>query len=254
MTWKGKTDGLGNYYTQVALGNILGVFRVYKFGRGIGKGAGIFAPLTDLFGNYIFPDTEDFVTPTSPEGVDVPAGAGAWNVWIYGLNAEKNMISELVPIGQASTKKFWRVFRAFVWQCGTNLFPYTVNDVGNNVGAITITHAGTTLPVAIIQARKGQTMMAIFTVPKGHIALVHAADTNAGKENDQTGMFWMRDTSYPNAPWRIQGERDMYRNSVGKDWTLPGKFTEGMDIVMAVEGAMNDPISGTFELEVRRVK
>lgn len=246
----------GDYFAKVSLGHIPDTFRVYKFGRGVLEGASYYTPMWDLGGQYTFPETADYVTPTSDNAGDVSGGAGAWSVYIFGLGEDKYLQSELVLMGQQSTKKFWRVFRMYVHRSGVahNPFPNQVTDVGNNLGTITLTHAGTGLPVAGILPRKGQTLMAIFTVPKDHVALVWSADTNMGQEGDTVGMLFSRDTELPNAPWRIQGERDMYRNEVGKTWKLPSPVDELTDMVFAASGGINDNISGTFELEVRRIR
>ena len=245
---------LGDYHSQVSLGNIPGVFKVYKFGRGLLKGVGKFAPIAPLDGTLTLPAVPNFVTPTSSDINDVYGGTGAWSVHITGLGETKEMETEIVRMNEQSTKKFFRVFRVFVYQCGVavNPFPYEASDIGNNIGDITLTHAEG--PVAMINARMGQTLMAVFTVPKDHVALMWSADTNMGKDADAVGYFFLRDTKLENSAWRVQGIRDMYRNTVGKSWRLPSKIDELTDIIMAAEGSLNDTVSGTFEMEIRRIR
>lgn len=254
VAWGIKEIGGGTgYYAQVSLGQVPGTSRVYKFGAVVTT-TGKRTPATDLNTNYVFPTTANTLTVTSDNAADVNQGAGAWSVTIEGLNLAREEISETVLIGATTLQEFYRVNRAFVWETGTGVFPYDITQVGNNVGTITITHNGTAAPIAAIQPMNGQTLMAIFSVPKGKRALVWAADATNGKQNQAaTAWLYLKDDTRANAPWLMKGTRNMYRNTVQKTWRMPSVMPAGHDLVFAVEGQTGDPVSATFEMELQDI-
>jgi len=245
-----QASGLSDYFEQLAQGKVANRSSIYKFGRVICLGASIRIPMWDGNANYIFPVTANTVTVTSDDIADAPAGIGARSVHIYGLDENWEEINEIITLGATSTKTFIRVYRAHVEESGTSDFPYDSTKIGNNKGTITITHNGTTSPIAVILPGLGQTLMAIFTIPVGYKALMWAAGTNNGKNNDAIGHLYSRDNTIVNAPWRCRGIRDMYRNLVNKTWRIPRVYTEKTDILFAISSTNGDTVSGTFELEM----
>ena len=240
-----------DYFEQLSLGNIPERFSFYKFGRMktvINKRV----PMWDGNVNYIFPTTADTITITSSvPASDNPTGVGAQSVKIFGLDENFDLIDEIIALGATGLKKFIRVFRMQVYESGTTSFPYDALNIGNNVGILTATHGGTEEAVAIILPEIGQTLMAMFTVPKGYTVLLWDAETGIGKGQEATGLLMTRDNTRTKAPWLTKGIRDMFENTVGNDFKAPVAYTEKTDIVFAILGTVNNNnVSGALQMEL----
>ena len=115
--------------------------------------------------------------------LSIPAVTGADNgkaVTIVGLDADYNAQTEAVVVssgGSVTTTSTWRrVYRAYVSTGATN------------EGAIDIQKSGVT--VLRINADLGQTLMAIYTVPKGYTAyLTHVVTTCQAGADATIHMF-----------------------------------------------------------------
>jgi len=247
-----KTSGVSNYYEDISKGIVEGHSMVYKFGRGktvLGKKV----PIWDGAGNYVFPTTADFVTFKSSSTADKEGGVGAITMQVYGLDENGESIDEVIELkgtsNTVSVNRYIRMFRMKILTASTTLFPYDSSNIGNNVGTITATHNGTGNPIAFILPEMGQTLMAIYTVPKGYTAYIYSAHTSEDKGKEITGYMFTRDMSNADNAWNCKGIRDMYRNSVGKDFVIPPHYTELTDLVMAIKGiTTGDNVTGTFEL------
>ena len=242
----------GDFYEQLAVGNVERSSSVYKFGRTVlvnGKRV----PLWDGNSNYVFPTSADKVTLTSDDTDDAVGGTGARTVRIFGLDENWELVDEILDVGATSVNNYIRVFRMYVQTCGTHLFPYDNSHTGNNIGTLTCTHNGTNEPIAIILPAMGQTLMAIYTIPAGYKALLVSAHTTNGKNADAIGYFYCRNNTIQDSAWRCKGIRDMYRNEVGIKHTIPSNIGEKTDIMFAVEGSGGNTVSGTFELELIKI-
>lgn len=104
-------------------------------------------------------------------------------VYIEGLDADYNVINETVTLtnatGNATTKSFIRVYRA-----------YMVNGSVTNVGNIDIKVSSTV--VARITAGKGQTLMAVYTVPAGYTGYILKGTATCQSGADATGDMFVR--------------------------------------------------------------
>jgi len=239
-----------DYFEGIAKGLVPNHDFIYKFGRTLTI-VGKRKPIWDGTGNYTFPTTAALITLSSTSGNDVPAGTGARTIEIEGLDGDYNQISETIDSDGTTTNTYLRVFRMRVVTSGTQLYPYDSTQIGNNVGVITATHAGTGLPIAIINAEMGQTLMAIYTIPAGCTGYMWTAKTAAAKGKSAVGFLLTRDNSVTDAAWNTKGIRDMYQNQVGNEFTMPPKYGEKTDLVLAIDGdASGDSITGTFQIEL----
>ena len=104
-------------------------------------------------------------------------------ITIVGLDANYNAITENVTLtsatGNATTKSFIRVYRAYMY-----------NGSAANVGDIDI-KISTTI-IARITAGKGQTLMSVYTVPAGHTAYLTQGVMSVKSGADATGEFYVR--------------------------------------------------------------
>lgn len=239
-----------DFFEQIAMNTVWGKSMVYKFGRTETQ-ANKRAPVWDGNDNYIFPEVAATITLTSTDVGDVIDGPGAWYVHIFGLDENWESAVDTVEIGDTSTIKFIRVFRMIVLACGTSEFPYNGTQIGNNIGDLIATHNDTGLPVAVIQAGNGQTLMALFTVPKGYVALMWSAKAEIGAGKEATGMLYTKNNAFANTAWRVRGIRDMYQNSVGNVFKIPTVYGPMTDILLAVFSAFSGHnVTATFQLEL----
>lgn len=111
------------------------------------------------------------------------ASDAAKTITIVGLDANYNEISENVTLtsatGNATTKAFIRVYRAYMY-----------NGSATNVGNIDIKISTTV--IARITAGKGQTLMAVYTVPAGYTAYLKQGVMSVKSGADATGDFYVR--------------------------------------------------------------
>lgn len=246
----------GDFFEQISLGNVSDTYSVYKFGRGktiSGKNV----PIWDGNSNYIFPTTANPITLESDNVNDTLLGTGARVIRVYGLDANWNEIVEDIELNGTtpvtSVNDFLRVYRMYVLEVGTQEFPYDSTFIGNNIGEIKAIHTGTTSPIAYILEQMGQTLMAIFTIPKGYKALMWEAHTSEDRGANITGMLFMR-TNGDTPVWRVKGIRDIYRNNVGVSHKITSAIPEKTDILFAMNGsASGDYVSATFELELIKI-
>lgn len=105
-------------------------------------------------------------------------------ITIIGLDANYIEISENVTLtnatGNQTTKSFIRVYRAYMY-----------NGSSTNVGNINIKTADN-VTVARITAAKGQTLMAIYTVPAGYTGFLHQGTMSVQDGADATGNMYVR--------------------------------------------------------------
>jgi len=165
----------------IDIGRRPGVSFVEKFGRNTAvdtSGEDIW----DGGGIYDFPDVASIMNVKSTSAED-GAGTltGAIDIRIQGLDENYDFITEDVImngiVDVPTTKTFIRVFRAGVLNAGSNLI---------NVGDITITSVAEAIIVAQITSDKGQTNMALYTIPRGHIGFLkkwYASILRAGAIN-----------------------------------------------------------------------
>lgn len=104
-------------------------------------------------------------------------------VYIEGLDADYNVINEVITLtnatGNATSKSFIRVYRA-----------YMTNGSVTNVGNVDIKVSSTV--VARITAGKGQTLMAVYTVPAGYTAYILKGTATCQSGADATGDMFVR--------------------------------------------------------------
>jgi hypothetical protein len=104
------------------------------------------------------------------------------HVTVLGLDANYEPLTETIILtnatGNASTGSFLRIFRAFI------------GDGETNAGLISIKRSTTT--VAAITAGKGQTLMAVYTIPAGYTGYLVKGTCSAQAGADATGEMFIR--------------------------------------------------------------
>lgn len=165
---------------------------IQKFGRNPDVGAGTVEDIWYGGGAY-----SGFLTAAAAVRIkaagntnDASGGSGARSVTISGLDQTWADASETVTcnvdgtaVSSPTTTTFIRIFRAYVETCGT----YTAA----NTGDITIeTTAGAI--VATIQAAKGQTEQAIYTIPLGKVGFIRRIGASVDGTKPADVNFYQR--------------------------------------------------------------
>tara|TARA_B100001939_G_scaffold143952_1_gene124641 strand:+ start:842 stop:1579 length:738 start_codon:yes stop_codon:yes gene_type:complete len=169
-----------DFKLNVSRGKVRGATAVHKFGA-----------VPELSQNTTGTawDKNDTVYPWSSfssAGVIVAQTANASDdgkkVTVLGLDSDYNETSEVFTLSSSGTVtgsvNFIRVYRAFI------------SEGDNNVGTITFQKGGT--DVLLITAGKGQTLMAIYTVPAGYTGYLYQGTASAESGADATGDMFVR--------------------------------------------------------------
>lgn len=220
---------------QVARGQIAYHKTIFKFG---------FNPDVDdaletvwaQGGLYSYLSAATVLKVSSSSTNDTSAGTGARTVELFGLDANYDEISETVTLsGQTAvntTQSFLRIYRMVVRSAGSG---------GTNAGVI---YAGTGTVTSGVPANKyatiaigdGQTLMALWTVPRGYTAYVTQTDiTVATIQNNKYATVSFLSRPLGEA---FQVKDKFVKSSSGHSqiYTFPLKFEEKTDLEMRCIG------------------
>lgn len=165
----------------IAKGEVNGHSGVHKFGAVPAMSQNQSGTIWDINDtNYPWSSLTSASTLTVPA---VNASDNGKEITIIGLDANYAEQSEVISVSSAgsvtTTKSFLRVYRAYMYNGSTT-----------NVGDINIQVSGTT--VARISSDKGQTLMAVYTVPAGYIAYLTKGVCSCQAGADATGDMYIR--------------------------------------------------------------
>ena len=202
-------------------------------------------------GLYAFLSSAGTVAVVSSDANDDDGDTGARTISIEGLDANYDQITETVTLNgtgsvNTTTHTDWlRVNRAYVVSAGSS---------EKNEGIITMSVGGTT--VATIPAEKGQTQMAIYTVPNGYNAyitnLFGAIVKGTGAATNADVQFYSRKNNV------IRLQQEISLDSTGtsefnKTYAIPLAFEEKTDIYAeALVGANNTSIFVNFGIIIAK--
>lgn len=184
---------------------------------------------------------------------DTAAGSGARSVFIQGLNALGEEVSEtLVTAGTSasanSTNSYIRLYRAFVASSGT----YVSQSAGSHAADIVIENAAGTEDWLTIRATsfpRGQSTVGVYTVPLGYTAYLMGAvvDSSASKAVDV--LVYQRanilETAAPYTAMRLVREFANIEGTVDLTIATPVKVPQLTDF-----GLMAKVASGTTTVGV----
>jgi len=242
-----RTTGSSYDWTiNISAGDVAGTGYIEKFGMNVDVDSNK-ETIWDGGEIYSYISTAETVAVTSTTGVDSAAGAGARTVEIQGLDADHNLVYETLTVGGgAGTQEFLRIFRANVVTAGTS---------GINEGTVSITSSDTSTVLAQIgvdgtgsnAAGRGQTFMALYTVPAGKTAYLTQWTVGCGKQNtDAVATFLARPEG---GAWNAKDIITVSATTYAKDYKIPLQFTEKTDIeIRAYSTTNNSLVSSTFNL------
>jgi hypothetical protein len=187
-------------------------------------------------GLYSYLASASVLKVSSSSTADTSAGTGARTVELSGLDTNYDEISETVTLnGQTAvntTNEFLRINRMVVRSAGTG---------GQNAGVIyagtgTVTTGVPTNKYATIAIGDNQTVMALWTVPRGYTAYLLQTDiTVATTQNNKYCTVHL--VAKPNGEvFQIKDKFVKAESSVHQAYTIPLKFEEKTDIEVRAIG------------------
>lgn len=179
----------------------------------------------------------------SGDADDTAEGAGARTVQVDGLDSDFALQSEVVTTNGATavalTKTFVRIYRMKVLTAGTSL---------TNEGAITLRDVSNTPTFAQIIAGKGQTLMAVYTIPAGYKAFMDDFYASVAKGKDATFSLYVRPFG---GAFNLRGEISLYQAYGTYHWKDPLPIDAKSDIdLRAISENVNTPVKGGFHLRM----
>lgn len=221
---------------NIAQGEVLYTSSIHKFGA---------VPAMSQNQTGSVWDINDTLYPWSafdtPGVLTIPAVNSSDNgnvIAVQGLDENFELVEENFTISSSTavtgTQTFARVYRAF-------------NTTGTNVGNINVQRGGTT--VLRITAGKGQTLMAVYTVPAGHTAFITQGVCTCQANADATGDMFIRyfgQTSFRvGHSFEVSGAGGPYHYEFG----IPVKVPEKSDIdIRATMRSNNARITAAFDM------
>jgi len=220
----------------VQRGDVNNFSGVQKFGYNSSVGTS-FETIWDGGGDYTFITSSGTATATSSDTDD-----NTGTVKIFGLDSNYDLAEETLTIGgSAGSVSFIRVFRALM---------KTANTGNANVGTITITVSSTT--VAQILPTYGQTLMAIYTVPRKYQAYLVQLDVGSSKDLENEIKFRIKQIDNGNV-WNTRSFITARGGFTEKNYHVPEIILEKTDIEMRAKSSATSSISGGFELILEKV-
>ena len=195
---------------------------------------------------YPYATAAETLSVVSSSANDTAAGTGVRTLFISGLDANFEEISETVTMNGVTpvntVNQYMRVNRAYGATCGTG---YT------NAGNITVTGAGAVVRL-YIPAGDGQTLMTLWTVPAGTKAFITqvSASTNSNK-GARMSVFTRTNDGGILYPWRIRYRSYLFSGDDVVRFNIPLEIPEKTDIEIRVTtpvGAGDTSMGATFEL------
>ena len=221
---------------SIQRGDINNFSGIQKFGSNASVGTS-FETIWDGGGDYTFITSAGTATATSSNTND-----NTGTVEIQGLDSNYDLATETLTIGgSAGSTSFIRVFRAKMINANTG---------DANVGTITITVSSTT--VAQIQPTYGQTLMAVYTVPRKHQAYLVQKDIGSSKDLENEIKFRIKEIDNGNV-WNTRSFITTRGGFVEKNFAVPEIIQPKTDIEMRAKSSATSSISAGFELILEKI-
>ena len=220
---------------QIARGLVKGVYSVNKFGYNSDVPSNAFETVWDGSNLYTYVSTPGVATVTSTDTSDDNGGT----VQVFGLDNNYNLVDETLTIGGAAgSVTFKRVFRAVM---------LTANTGDTNEGTISVTVDS--VAVAKIVPGKGQTLMAIYTIPANKRGYLIQLDVGSSKDLENEIQLVVRNGVSGNV-WQTKSFITTRGGFLEKNFLLPIEINEKHDIEVRAKSSSNSAVSAGFELTV----
>jgi len=223
-------------FLNIARGKIPNASHINKFGYNESVGTS-FEHITDL-GTNVLPSSAGTVTLVSASTDDTSGGTGARTVEVQGLDENYLPLTETFTMNGTTnvvgSSSFLRVFRMRVLTAGTGEI---------NAGNITASIGGSN--VAQILADKGQTLMAVYTIPAGKSGYLTKFQGSLSK--NQEAVFKIRVKEFGNG-FNVKGQFGTFSQSINYDYAVPLQFKEKTDIQILGKAGATSEMGAVFDI------
>ena len=208
---------------------------VQKFGYNTAVGT-VFETIWENGGLYAYPTTATTAVATSTSTDDNDS-----LVHIYGLDSNWDLADEVITVGgSASTTSFIRVFRSVLENANTGIV---------NVGKITTTV--NSLPVSIVDVGYGQSLQALYTIPRNYRGYLMSIDVGTSKQKEVEAKFMQRPLN--GNTFQTKSLVTSFGTPFRKDYLVPEILSEQSDLEMRAKADATTSISAGFQLILEKV-
>lgn len=213
---------------QIASGLVINTSHINKFGYNPGLSSNL-ETVHDAGGLYSYIETAG---PATVAGGGQDSGAV---ISVQGLDENYDQVTESVTVGGTSSTNFIRVFRARVES-------HPTAEVNNN--NITITVDGAVR--ATILADKGQTLMALYTIPRRTTG--YLVKFQGSIEKSQEVIFKLFSRPIDNGVFNLKGQFGSFASPITYDYPVPLLFKEKTDIEVRAQAGATAAGGAIFDL------
>ena len=226
---------------------------MHKFGRNENVDTGAERLVADdgvLVANYQQAVVATDAVVVSSSADDAADGTGARTVRVLGLGTDWEIQSETITLNGETevplVNDYVRVYRIICKAVGSG---------GVNAGNIDVKHATGGNVMARVTASNGQTLMAIFTVPFDHTALLNHITASLDNGITQTCniKLWSQN-KYNGESRRVRFTGELASGGTSflhQDYTVPVTFEQRTDIwVTALPSQSDQVVNAVFDLKI----
>lgn len=234
------------YLSAVSSGAVTGTSSVFKFGFNPDIN-GVEETVWDHGGIYAYPAAAIQMSVSSSSVNDTAAGTGARTVFVAGLDANYNEISETVTLnGQTpvlTSALFLRINRASVVSAGSG--ETAADDIYVGTGVVS---AGVPATVyARIRLGDNQTLMAVWTVPSGYTGYILKGNIGTGTVHINQYIVARLVQRPFGGVFRTASKVTLQNGEIAFDFVFPVPFAEKTDIeTRAFSSGMNNLVFADF--------
>jgi hypothetical protein len=208
---------------------------VQKFGYNTAVGTS-FETIWENGSLYSYPTTPTTAVATSSDTDDNDS-----LVHIYGLDSNYDLADEVITVGgSASTTSFIRVFRSVLTNANTGVV---------NVGKITTTV--NSLPVSIVDVGYGQSLQAVYSIPRNYRGYLMSIDVGTSKQKEVEAKFMQRPLN--GNTFQTKSLVTSFGTPIHKDYFVPEILSEKSDLEMRAKADATTSISAGFQLILEKV-
>jgi hypothetical protein len=223
-------------WLAIAAGHVNGISSVFKFGLNEAVGT----TEEDIWiagGSASYLGSAEQMDIVSDSASDDDGSSGALTVSLSGLDANYDLLDETVTLngtGAVGTANdYLRLYRMAV---------VTAGSLGN-AGLITATACNANSLQAQISAGSGQSLQALYTVPRNHTAYVAGIKVSVPKTKDVQAKMY---TKLAGGAWNIRWHGELFETNIQEFframWTIEAKS----DIAMRAVADVTARVAGSF--------
>jgi hypothetical protein len=213
----------------ISAGNVAGYSHINKFGYS--DAIANLSTIWDGSNIYTYSTSAGAVTVASSSSSDDGAV-----IEVQGLDANYNLVVQDITIDGTGATDLIRVFRARV--------KTPASGETGNVGIISVNIGGQLR--AKILADKGQTLMAVYTIPAGKTGYLLNLTTSVDKDTGVTYRLIAR--KIEDGGFQIKGQYASFGAPLDHNYPIPLVFTEKTDIEIQAEAGNACGGGATFDL------